>query len=110
MEIPSIKQVPLAEALARRRGATIDRAFLEQLTQMLRNLAADRALLIAVPADMKYPTFKGWVNFAAEQAGVKLVIRRDPDGIRCWRDPSSTQKIRSKKSPPQPHDTEKTSP
>jgi hypothetical protein len=74
---------------------------------MLRTLTADRALLIALPTDVKYPTFKRWVNFAAEQAGVKLIIRRDPEGIRCWRDPSSSPKVRSKKTPAQPHDTEK---
>ena len=98
MDIPEIREVSLTEALGRRRGTTINPIFLEQLTKALRKLTSDRALLIAVPPEVKYATFRRWVSFAAERAGVKLIIRRDPEGLRCWTDPSTTPKAPSKKT------------
>jgi hypothetical protein len=98
MDIPEIREVSLTEALGRRRGATIDPTFLEQLTKALRKLSGDRALLIALPPEVKYATFRRWVSFAAERAGVKLVIRRDPGGLRCWPDQSTTPNAPPKKT------------
>lgn len=93
MEMPSIREVTLQEALRRGRGSKIDPALLEMLCTKLRKLPENRALIIAVPDGVKRPTFKQWVRVAAERVGVSLVVRTDQDGLRCWREGATEQPV-----------------